>query len=322
MTKQTPVPNAAMTTPAIAGPITREPLKSPALRATAFGRCARADHLVGQRLAAGRVEGEREPAERREQVDDRQRRRAGQRHDREHDRDEERHSLRRHDQATRVDAVGDDSGDEPEEREREEAPEHERADREGRARELEDEPCERDVLHPAARERDELPGEEDAVVAVAPEAAERARRERDRERPHAFSEQALESGDRGLDGLELGGLEALEALGEPRRPPCADAPHQLHAVVRQPQPDAPPVLARADALEQTRALEPVDVTGERRRRDPLLGRELGEREPGAPLDEPEQRRLPRGHSQLLGLLAELARQPQQNGPELGAPAPD
>ncbi len=36
-TKQSPVPTAAMTSPAIAGPITREPLKSPELSATAFG---------------------------------------------------------------------------------------------------------------------------------------------------------------------------------------------------------------------------------------------------------------------------------------------
>ena len=37
MTKQIPVPATAMITPAIAGPITREPLKRPAFRATAFG---------------------------------------------------------------------------------------------------------------------------------------------------------------------------------------------------------------------------------------------------------------------------------------------
>ncbi len=36
-TKQIPVPAAAITSPAIAGPITREPLKRPALSATAFG---------------------------------------------------------------------------------------------------------------------------------------------------------------------------------------------------------------------------------------------------------------------------------------------
>ena len=36
-TKQTPIPAVAMIAPAIAGPITREPLKSPAFRATAFG---------------------------------------------------------------------------------------------------------------------------------------------------------------------------------------------------------------------------------------------------------------------------------------------
>ena len=36
-TKQRPVPTAAITRPAIAGPMTREPLKSPELSATAFG---------------------------------------------------------------------------------------------------------------------------------------------------------------------------------------------------------------------------------------------------------------------------------------------
>ena len=56
----------------------------------------------------------------------------------------------------RVDAVGDDAGDEAEERERDEPPERERADRERRAGELDHEPGERDVLHPRARERHEL----------------------------------------------------------------------------------------------------------------------------------------------------------------------
>ena len=65
------------------------------------------------------------------------------------------------------------------------------------------------------------------------------------------------------------------------------------------------------------ALETIDVAGESRRRDALLCGELGEREPGAPLDEPEERRLPRGHAELLGLLPQLAGEAEQHRPELG-----
>ena len=39
--KQAPTPAVAMTTPAIAGPITREALRRPELRATAFGSSLR-----------------------------------------------------------------------------------------------------------------------------------------------------------------------------------------------------------------------------------------------------------------------------------------
>ena len=90
--------------------------------------------------------------------------------------------LRRHDELARLDAVGDDAGDEAEDGERDEAPERERADRERRARELDHEPRESDVLHPRACERHELAGEEDAVVAVPAKAAERARAKREGER--------------------------------------------------------------------------------------------------------------------------------------------
>ena len=89
------------------------------------------------------------------------------------------------------------------------------------------------------------------------------------------------------------------------------------AVVGEAEPDAAPVLGRAHALEQPRAFEPVDVAGQRRRRDAFLRGELRERETGAPLDEPEQRRLARGHAELLGLLAQLARESQEHGPEIG-----
>ena len=83
------------------------------------------------------------------------------------------------------------------------------------------------------------------------------------------------------------------------------------------RPDAAPVLARAHALEQPGALEAVDVPGERGRGDAFLGRQLGEREAGAALHEPEQRRLPCGDPELLGLLPELAREPKEHRAELG-----
>ena len=120
-----------------------------------------------------------------------------------------------------------------------------------------------------------------------------------------------------LDRLELVRLERAEPIGEPRRSARAHASHQPLAVIGEAEPDAPPVVARAHALEESRALEPVDVTGHGRRRDPLLGGELGEREPGAPLHEPEKRRLARGDPELLRLLAQLAGEPEKHRPEIG-----
>ena len=87
--------------------------------------------------------------------------------------------------------------------------------------------------------------------------------------------------------------------------------------VGQPEADASPILGRPHPLEQPCALEAVDVAGERRRRDSFLGRELGERETGAPLDEPEQRRLTCGDAELLGLLAQLAGEAKENGSQVG-----
>ena len=58
------------------------------------------------------------------------------------------------------------------------------------------------------------------------------------------------------------------------------------------------------------------MTGESRRRDVLLRGELGEGESGAPLHEPEERRLAGGDSELLCLLAELACEPEERGPEV------
>jgi len=59
------------------------------------------------------------------------------------------------------------------------------------------------------------------------------------------------------------------------------------------------------------------VAGHGRRRDAFLGGELCEREPGAALDEPEERRLPCGDPELLRLFAQLAREPEEDRSKLG-----
>ena len=112
-------------------------------------------------------------------------------------------------------------------------------------------------------------------------------------------------------------LERLQPVGEPRRAAGAHAPHEPLAVVREAETDATSIVARAHALEEPGALEPIDVTRHRRGRDALLGGELGEREARAALHEPEERRLAGGDAELLGLLAELAREPQEHGPQVG-----
>ena len=81
--------------------------------------------------------------------------------------------------------------------------------------------------------------------------------------------------------------------------------------------DPTPVVARAHALEETAPLEAVDVTRHRGRRDALLGGELGERQPGTALHEPEERRLTGCDPELLGLLAQLAGKAQDRRPQLG-----
>jgi len=47
-----------------------------------------------------------------------------------------------------------------------------------------------------------------------------------------------------------------------------------------------------------------------------LGRELGEGKSGTALDEPEKRRLASSHAELLRLLAQLARKPEENRPQI------
>ncbi len=56
----------------------------------------------------------------------------------------------------------------------------------------------------------------------------------------------------------------------------------------------------------------------RRRRDPLLGCQLRKGQAGAAFHEPEERRLARCDAELLGLLAELAREPEEDRPQVGS----
>ena len=181
-----------------------------------------------------------------------------------HDRDDHCRALRRDEQPPRVEPVDDHAGDEPDQEERQEAAERERADRERRVGELDHEPRERDVLHPRPGERDDLPREEEPVVPVRAERAERAAAERAAEHPHgAGSSSAVQRGKRSLDALPIAVGEALEALGEPRGAARAYALEQGAALGRQLEPDTAAIVARPHPLEQARGLQAVDVTGER-----------------------------------------------------------
>ena len=82
--------------------------------------------------------------------------------------------------------------------------------------------------------------------------------------------------DRGLDRGQLVVVEPAQVLLEPRRAPGAHASQQPLALVGQRQADAAAVFGVARALDQPCLLEPVDVAGESRRRDPLLGSELAQ----------------------------------------------
>ena len=131
-----------------------------------------------------------------------------------------------------------------------------------------------------------------------------------------LSQELAQRLDGRLDRPEGFWLEGAEALGEPRGPPLAHRAEEPLALGCQLEPDAAPVDRRAHTHEQAGTLEPVDVAGERRGGDRLCVCERPQGQTGTALDEPEQRHLACGDAELLGLLAQLASDPQQDRPQV------
>ena len=184
-----------------------------------------------------------------------------------------RDALRRDHELAVVDPVRDDAGDEAEDREGDEAAERERADRQRRVGQLDHEPGERDVLHPGAADRDHLAGEEEPVVAVPAEARERARVEREQRRRH----RSLPSGSIAAS------IAASSSSSSPRRRSASQVVRRARTRLSSRSPSSVSVRPTrrrssvvAHALDQACLLEPVDVAGERGRRDPLLGGQLAQ----------------------------------------------
>ena len=114
-------PTAAIMMPASAGPKMRAVLNRLELSAIAFGQLVATDHLERQVLARRRIEDERRAGERSDRVDLPQLHVSEQRDRREHGGEEHLHRLGDDHDAAVVESVGDDAGEQPEERERPEA---------------------------------------------------------------------------------------------------------------------------------------------------------------------------------------------------------
>ena len=69
--------------------------------------------------------------------------------------------------------------------------------------------------------------------------------------------------DRRLDRSQSVGIERTEPLGKPGRSSFADRAEQALPLGRQLEPDAAPVDLGAQPPQQSGALEPVDLLGER-----------------------------------------------------------
>src|SRR5207237_8995099 len=127
-----------------------------------------AHHPVRQLLARRHVEHQNEPVQERDRVQHPRFRNAADRNQRERNRGDELADLRPDHEPSRVEPIREHPRKEPEERKRQEL--RERHDPHGEriaVRELEDEPAERDPLHPRAGLRDRLAREEESVIAVA-----------------------------------------------------------------------------------------------------------------------------------------------------------
>ena len=74
----------------------------------------------------------------------------------------------------------------------------------------------------------------------------------------------------------------------------------------QQQADPATVVGRADSLDEPRPLEPIDMTRQRRWRDPLELGQVPQAQSRAATDQPQERRLPGGDAETLGLTAKLA----------------
>ena len=128
MAKHQPTPTAAITTPASAGPRIRAVLNRLELSAIAFGSSSRPTSWIVRFWRAGRSNTTRGAGEERDRVDLPHLDVPEQRDRGEHPGEDHLHRLRHDHDATVVEAVGDDAGEEPEERERPEAGEREKPD--------------------------------------------------------------------------------------------------------------------------------------------------------------------------------------------------
>jgi len=108
----------------------------------------------------------------------------------------------------------------------------------------------------------------------------------------------------------------MDNLSSHKGPAGADALEQALALAREGQADTSSVALVAYALEEACLLEPVDVTGERGGGDPLLGGQLAQAQARVAADQPEKRDLSARDAELLGLFAQLSRQPKEHGPKL------
>ena len=180
MRKHQPSLVAAITTPAIEGPISRARFTIDEFRAIALPRSRLVlDHREEKGLPGGHVERVDDPLHDAQGDDPLEGDPAGQHQRGEGERLQHRDRLGDDQQAMAIPAVHDDAGERTENERRKLAREADDAKEEGRAGQAVDEPVGRGRGDPRADERYDLAAEEEPVVAV----GERAQHERDGGRP-------------------------------------------------------------------------------------------------------------------------------------------